>query len=68
MPRASATRRLAEERGSWVLSVPAISNFQQTVARYLDLDQACIDQKGILLQLAIAARLSVLITNMQVLG
>jgi hypothetical protein len=51
-----------------VLSVPAISNFRRTAARYLDLDQACIDQKGILLQLPIAARLSVLITNMQVLG
>jgi hypothetical protein len=56
---------LAEERGSWVLSVAAISNFRETAARCLDLDQACIDQKAIFLQLPVAARLPVFITNLQ---
>jgi hypothetical protein len=41
-----------------------MTNFRQTDARYLDLDQARTNQKGILLQHRVAARLPVSLTNM----
>ena len=48
-----------------MLSDPAISNYRQTAASHLDLDQVCVDQKAIFLQLPVAARLPVFITNLQ---